>query len=100
MIMPQTCCGKRYVVSCAVAFCRLGVFIKKMADGIILCVKAGGEKFLDLLLKTVVLPAYTALGDGLILLEDESIPLTGLGAAPRGKEYYEALIIAETGSCP
>lgn len=69
-------------------------------DGLL--TRAEADKFLalnDRLLKTVVLPAYTALGDGLILLEDESIPLTGLGAAPRGKEYYEALIIAETGSC-
>lgn len=52
----------------------------------------------DRLLKTVVLPAYVALGDGLLLLEDESISLTGLGASPQGKEYYEALLISETGS--
>lgn len=52
----------------------------------------------DRLLKTVLLPAYTALGDGLLLLEDESIPITGLGALPMGKEYYEALLISETGS--
>lgn len=50
------------------------------------------------LLKTVLLPAYTALGDGLILLEDNSIPLTGLAAQPQGKEYYQALLAAETGS--
>lgn len=52
----------------------------------------------DRLLKTVVLPAYVALGDGLLLLEDESVSLTGLGASPRGKEYYEALLVSETGS--
>lgn len=52
----------------------------------------------DRLLKTVLLPAYTALGDGLLLLEDPSIPLTGLAALPQGKEYYEALLICETGS--
>ncbi|MDE6638916.1 MAG: DUF885 domain-containing protein [Acetatifactor sp.] len=52
----------------------------------------------DRLLKTVVLPAYVALGDGLLLLEDESISLTGLGASAQGKEYYEALLISETGS--
>ncbi|MCM1057751.1 MAG: DUF885 domain-containing protein [Firmicutes bacterium] len=52
----------------------------------------------DRLLKTVVLPAYIALGDGLILLEDESLSLTGLGALPQGKEYYEALLVSETGS--
>lgn len=63
---------------------------------------AEADKYLALnerLLKTVVLPAYTALGDGLILLEDETIPLAGLGAAPQGKEYYEALLASETGSC-
>lgn len=52
----------------------------------------------DRLLKTVLLPAYTALGDGLLILEDESVPLTGLAAFPRGKEYYESLLISETGS--
>lgn len=50
------------------------------------------------LLKTVLLPAYVSLGDGLLLLEDESLSLSGLGASPRGKEYYEALLISETGS--
>ena len=50
------------------------------------------------LLKTVLLPAYTALGDGLILLEDDSIPLTGLAAKPQGKEYYQALLASQTGS--
>lgn len=53
----------------------------------------------DRLLKTVMLPAYTALGDGLLLLEDEEIPLTGLAAFPQGKAYYEALMVSETGSC-
>lgn len=52
----------------------------------------------DRLLKTVLLPAYTALGDGLLVLEDQSVSLTGLGAYPQGKEYYEALLISETGS--
>ena len=52
----------------------------------------------DRLLKTVLLPAYTALGHGLLILEDESVPLTGLAAFPRGKEYYESLLISETGS--
>ena len=52
----------------------------------------------DRLLKTVLLPAYTTLGDGLLILEDESVPLTGLAAFPRGKEYYESLLISETGS--
>lgn len=59
------------------------------------------QKYIDTnnrLLKTVMLPAYIALGDGLLILEDESIPLSGLAALPRGKEYYEALLISETGS--
>lgn len=52
----------------------------------------------DRLLKTVLLPAYVALGDGLLLLEDTSIPLAGLASKPQGKAYYEALLISETGS--
>ena len=52
----------------------------------------------DRLLKTVLLPAYTSLGDGLLLLEDETIPLTGLAALPEGKAYYEALLASQTGS--
>lgn len=52
----------------------------------------------DRLLKTVLLPAYSALGDGLLLLEDTSVQLCGLGATPEGKAYYEKLIISETGS--
>lgn len=52
----------------------------------------------DRLLRTVLLPAYIALGDGLLLLENPDIPMTGLGALPQGKEYYVALLISETGS--
>lgn len=50
------------------------------------------------LLKTVLLPAYGALGDGLLLLEDDSVQPAGLAALPEGKKYYEQLLIAETGS--
>ena len=50
------------------------------------------------LLKTVLLPAYIALGDGLILLEDETIMLSGLGTTEEGREYYQHLLISETGS--
>ena len=50
------------------------------------------------LLKTVLLPAYVSLGDGLILLEDENIALTGLGVTQEGREYYQYLLISETGS--
>lgn len=52
----------------------------------------------DRLLKTVLLPAYVALGDGLLLLEDESITPCGLAGLSGGKEYYEKLLIHETGS--
>lgn len=50
------------------------------------------------LLKTVLLPAYVALGDGLILLEDNDVTLSGLGSTEAGKEYYRYLLISETGS--
>lgn len=50
------------------------------------------------LLSTVMLPAYEALGAGLSKLRDETIPLKGLASKPAGKEYYEQLLIAETGS--
>lgn len=50
------------------------------------------------LLKTVVLPAYEALADGLLVLENTEIPLRGLAAKPQGQEYYQYLLIAETGS--
>lgn len=52
----------------------------------------------DRLLKTVMLPAYIALADGLFLLEDSSIPLGGLASKPQGADYYKYLLIAETGS--
>lgn len=50
------------------------------------------------LLRTVLLPAYEALADGLFILEDSSIPLQGLASKPQGAEYYKRLLIAETGS--
>ncbi len=50
------------------------------------------------LLKTVLLPAYIALGDGLLQLEDDSILPSGLAALPDGQTYYEQLLISETGS--
>lgn len=52
----------------------------------------------DRLLETVVQPAYTVLADGLFVLKDSSIPLTGLAAKPDGKAYYEQLLISQTGS--
>lgn len=50
------------------------------------------------ILSTVVQPAYEALADGLFLLEDSSIELSGLAAKPLGKEYYQYLLRSETGS--
>ena len=50
------------------------------------------------LLSTVLLPAYEALGDGLLVLQDEDITLKGLAAYPLGKEYYETLLYSQTGS--
>lgn len=52
----------------------------------------------DRLLSTVMLPAYEALGDGLLVLQDDSIQLAGLASKPEGKEYYELLLLSETGS--
>lgn len=52
----------------------------------------------DRLLKTVVLPSYEKLADGLFVLEDSSIPLAGLASKLQGKDYYESLLRAETGS--
>lgn len=52
----------------------------------------------DRLLKTVAAPAYEALADGLFVLEDDSIPLSGLAAKPDGASYYEHLLFSETGS--
>lgn len=50
------------------------------------------------LLSTVMLPAYEVLGDGLLVLQDDSIKLWGLASKPQGQEYYETLLLSETGS--
>lgn len=52
----------------------------------------------DRLLSNRLIPAFTKLGDGLILLEDPSISLHGLAAYPQGKDYYLSLLISQTGS--
>lgn len=52
----------------------------------------------DRLLVTVMLPAYQALSDGLLALEDESVRLAGLASKPDGAAYYEYLLRSETGS--
>ncbi len=55
----------------------------------------------DRLLRTVMQPAYEALADGLFLMEDADgvspMPV-GLASHPDGKEYYQHLLISETGS--
>ncbi len=62
------------------------------------------EKYIqqnDRLLRTVVQPSYEALADGLFLLEDgEGVPQlpAGLCSLPSGKEYYQYLLISQTGS--
>lgn len=50
------------------------------------------------LLLTVMEPAYQTLAEGLTELKNPSLTLQGLAAKPRGKEYYEYLLRAETGS--
>lgn len=52
----------------------------------------------DRLLRTVLLPAYEKLGDGLFILEDDSIPLTGLASKPEGSDYYKLYLTSQTGS--
>ena len=48
----------------------------------------------DTLLKTVLLPAYQALQEGLAPLEEEGSPVQGLCRYPEGQKYYEALLRA------
>ena len=50
------------------------------------------------LLKTVLLPAYEALGDGLLVLKDDTILPKGLASYPGGRTYYEHLLFSSTGS--
>ena len=50
------------------------------------------------ILKTILLPAYQALADGLYLLRDESIPLRGLADSPGGADYYRQLLVTRVGS--
>lgn len=50
------------------------------------------------LLRTVLLPAYENLADGLYVLMDENIPLRGLAAKPHGADYYRLLLASQTGS--
>lgn len=50
------------------------------------------------ILKNTVAPSYERLADTIWLLQDTSIPVSGLCSLPNGKEYYEALLSAQTGS--
>ena len=52
----------------------------------------------DALLKNAIVPAYSALSNGLEQLKDNSITPNGLAATENGKKYYEQLLISETGS--
>lgn len=53
----------------------------------------------DQLLRTVLLPAYQTLGDGLFLLKEQAASSTaGLSSLPLGHHYYEALLASSTGS--
>ena len=53
----------------------------------------------DQLLRTVLLPAYQTLGDGLFLLKEQTASSTaGLSSLPLGHHYYEALLASSTGS--
>lgn len=53
----------------------------------------------DQLLRTVLLPAYQTLGDGLFLLKEQAASSTaGLSSLPLGHRYYEALLASSTGS--
>ncbi len=70
-----------------------------ISDGELTSQKAESYQVLNnRLLRTVMLPAYEALGDGLLVLEDPAIPLKGLAAQPNGAAYYEQLLISQTGS--
>ena len=51
------------------------------------------------LLTTVVAPAYERLADELTLLSGSGEELCGLAHRPGGREYYEALLHLQTGSC-
>ncbi len=55
----------------------------------------------DRLLRTVMQPAYESLADGLFLMEDEpgvSPFPKGLASHKDGRDYYQLLLISETGS--
>lgn len=51
------------------------------------------------LLTTVVAPAYDRLADELTLLRGSGEDICGLAHRPGGREYYEALLRLQTGSC-
>ena len=70
-----------------------------IADGLLTSEKAQSYTAQNnRLLRTVMQPAYEALGDGLLVLEDPEIPLRGLASKPQGTTYYEHLLRSQTGS--
>ena len=52
----------------------------------------------DRILRTIVLPAYEDLSDGLWLLSDHAKEAKGLACMPDGSSYYETLFRIRTGS--
>lgn len=55
------------------------------------------EEINDILLTTVMLPAYRRLSDSLALLEGQGCNEQGLAHYPKGKAYYEYLLRNSTG---
>lgn len=50
------------------------------------------------LLRTVLLPAYEKLADGLYVLENSDSHMSGMSAKPFGADYYKYYLISQTGS--
>ncbi len=50
------------------------------------------------ILKDSILPAYAALTNGLLALQDSATDSAGVCANAQGKEYYQYLVSAQTGS--
>lgn len=50
------------------------------------------------ILTSILQPTYVRLAQELTLLEDPTIPLSGLASKPNGRDYYLLLLRSETGS--
>lgn len=80
--------------------CYLYATFRERLDGLSLS-DAEMEQYEDLhheAMEQCFFPAYTELISGLAALRDESIDTGGLCRLPHGKDYYQALVRAETGS--